>query len=287
MNDSLLICGFGYTAQHLVRRPELTDLQIIGTTRQPQAQTTPAVKYIEFLDENIRHHLARSSHVLLCIPPQANGADPMFPYRDHLKAAPDIKWIGYLSSTGIYGDHQGAWVNEQSASINPGVTGTRRLNIEQSWIQFAREHHLPFHVFRLAGIYGLGRNALERILHGKSYSIYKEGHFFSRIHVDDICTALIASMINPQPGAIYNLADDEPAAAHEVDSFACQLLGRTPLPLIPWDTAQLTLREIEFYTHNRRVENSYIKKSLNIQLRYPSYRDGLLELHRHLELKCS
>ena len=194
--------------------------------------------------------------------------------------APTLEWLGYLSSTAVYGDHQGQWVDEDSVCDPKGASGLLRLEAEQAWLSVARSHQLPLHIFRLAGIYGPGRNPLQRMLLGKRYSVYKEGHVFSRIHIDDIVSVLLASMQSVQPLSIYNVADDEPEASHVVDAFAAALLNQAPLPLMPFETASLSIMEHEFYSNHKRVSNAKIKQALGCILAYPSYREGLKQLYK-------
>lgn len=148
------------------------------------------------------------------------------------------------------------------------------MEAENAWLSYAKYNKLPLHIFRLTGIYGPERNPLERIQSGKKYSIYKEGQMFSRVHVDDIVSILLASIKTPNPLSIYNVADDEPAASHEVDAYAASLLKQVALPLISFEEASLSPKEQEFYLSNRRVSNEKIKRELNIVLRYPSFREG-------------
>jgi nucleoside-diphosphate-sugar epimerase len=195
------------------------------------------------------------------------------------KYARQFQWLGYLSSTGVYGDHQGGWVDESSPSLSLGHQAKLRLHTEKAWCFLAENHQLPLHIFRIAGIYGPQRNALTRIAQGKIHTVYKENHFFSRIHVDDIAAVLIASIKNPNPMSIYNVADDEPAPSHEVDAYASYLLKMPAPEKIPYARATLSPMAKEFYTHHRRVSNAKIKQELFIQLKHPTYREGLKNLY--------
>ena len=194
------------------------------------------------------------------------------------KHAAHIKWVGYLSSTSVYGDHQGNWVDEESECNPQGVSGLLRFKAEQAWLAFAELNQIPLHIFRLAGIYGPDRNSMQRIYAGKKYSIFKEGQLFSRIHVDDIVSVLLASINAPYPFSIYNVADDEPAASHVVDAYASLLLKRAALPLLSFEKAPLSPMEKNFYSNNRRVSNLKIKHELNVSLQYPSFREGLSQI---------
>jgi nucleoside-diphosphate-sugar epimerase len=169
-------------------------------------------------------------------------------------------------------------VSEESACIPHTPTGIARLNTERAWLSFAQQEALPVHIFRLSGIYGPGRNVLVRLMSGKSYSVFKENHVFSRIHVEDIVTTILASMKLPNPLSIYNVSDDEPAPAYMVDQYAANLLHREPLSLIPVSEAHLSPMEQEFYANNRRVSNLKIKEALGVVLNYPTYREGLTQI---------
>lgn len=277
------IFGFGYTAEFLVPKLIKLGFKIIGTTRNPnklRQHQSLEVKLIDFNEQTIQIYLNNATHVLICTPPQESIGDPVLAqYRNLIiNNASHLQWLGYLSSTGVYGNYHGAWVDETSACITQNKLGQLRLAAETAWIDFTKKYSIPLQIFRLAGIYGPNRNALERILAGKQYSIIKPDHFFSRIHIADIVSVLIASIESPKPLAIYNVADDEPSPAQDVDAYAALLLNRHALPLLPFEEATLSSMEKEFYSNNRRVSNSKMKRELHINLQYPTYREGLLAL---------
>ncbi|WP_392538613.1 SDR family oxidoreductase [Legionella sp. 227] len=289
MTPSFFIFGFGYTANRLAQRLIQLGFNVVGTTRQEtqKAMTHPAkITLIDFQAADIDYYLSQSTHLLISVPPDAHIGDLVLSYYSELIKGnrAHIQWLGYLSSTGVYGDYQGNWVDEESVCRAKSASGILRLEAEKAWFSYAESNQLPLHIFRLAGIYGPQRNPLARIISGKKYSIFKEGQVFSRIHVDDIVSVILASIKNPHPLSTYNVADDEPAASHEVDAYAASLLNQSPLPLIPFEEASLSPREQEFYLSNRRVSNLKIKKELNIVLHYPSFREGLMQLWReHFE----
>ncbi len=283
MKPYFLILGFGYTAEFLAPKLAAMGFSVIGTTRNQTKRLqyqSAAVKLVDFNQETLQAHLKHATHLLISTPPKEPTGDPVLAeYRQHIQNnASHIQWLGYLSSTGVYGDYNGAWVDETSACIAQGKQGQLRLSGETAWMDFAKACKLPLHIFRLAGIYGPHRNVLERILAGKQHSISKPGHFFSRIYVEDIASVLIASIKAPNPLSVYNVADDEPSPAPVVDAYAASLLNRPPLPLIPFEEATLTPMEKEFYINNRRVSNRKIKQEFHINLDYPSYREGLVKL---------
>ena len=189
-----------------------------------------------------------------------------------------LKWLGYLSTTGVYGDRKGGWVDEATPVAPTHGRGERRVLAERNWLNWAKENDLSMHVFRLASIYGPGRNALERIRLGTARRIVKPGHVFSRIHVDDIATVIEASINQPNPGAIYNVCDDEAAPPQDVVAYAAELLDMEPPQEVPIEQAGLSAMAASFYLDNKRVRNDRIKRELDVHLRYPNYRVGLRAL---------
>lgn len=281
MPSHLLIFGFGYTAHFLAKKAQEINLQTTVTTRNGNAlgfDSTFDCEVIAFAEKSIEQALATTTHILISTPPTADLGDPVLVNLGNVlkKNIKNIQWIGYLSSTSVYGDHQGNWVDESSQSINPGVLGKLRLSAEQQWISFAKAHQLPLTIFRLAGIYGPQRNVLDRLMGGKKETIVKKNHFFSRIQVEDIAEVIVAAMQQSTPGlAIYNVADDEPTSSDVVDKYAASLLQLPPLDEVAYEIASLSPMANEFYSHNKRVSNTKLKKELNIQLSYPTYKEGL------------
>lgn len=282
MKPNFFIFGFGYTAKALANQLISQGFSVIGTSRLPEEQQKEhaGVKIIDFNSPHIQAFIGQSTHILISTPPANTQSDlVLIQYGELIKQqTPYLKWLGYLSSTGVYGNYQGNWVNEDSECIPHTSAGIARLKAEQAWIAFAKENQLPLHVFRLSGIYGPARNAIDRMIHGKKYSIYKEGQVFCRVHVEDIVSTLLASIQSPKALSIYNVSDDEPAPAHIVDQYAAKLLHQKPLPLIPFAEAHLSPMEQEFYANNRRVSNIKIKEEFNMVLKYPTYREGLTQI---------
>ncbi len=283
MTKKILIIGYGYTAQHLSAMLGEADIVVTATTRNPdkiQQWQGSSVNLLLLDSKKLAINLSEYDYILISAPPYLDGKDPVFDLlKDQLIACGDkIKWIGYLSSTSVYGDHEGGWVDEGSRLISPGDRGIRRIKAENSWMSLFDEFKLPIHIFRLAGIYGPNRNALVRIMNGKTTSIIKEGQVFSRIHVEDICRSLYESMKNPTPGEVYNLVDDLPCAPELVDECAAQLLRKPPLIKIPYEEADLSPMMKEFYQCCRKVSNKKFKAKFTFNLRYPSYKEGLHHL---------
>lgn len=283
MTRSLFCFGYGYSCDYLgYALQESGDWQIAGTTRDPEKRALMKAQGIKsFLFDyekplsDPRLFLNGVTHLLISTPPDDDG-DPVFQmHADDIAGIETLKWVGYLSSTAVYGDQGGGWVDE-SCEVQPSSKrGSRRARAEEQWLSLYASRGLPVHIFRLAGIYGPGRSALDSVRAGVARRIDKPGHAFSRIHVEDIVQALIASMENPAPGEIYNLADDNAAPSHEVIKYACDLLGLTPPPLIPFDEADMAPIARSFYKDNKRIRNDKIKQALGITLRYPDYRRGL------------
>jgi len=220
--------------------------------------------------------LRGATHLLDSIPPASDSICPPLDWHSaDIARLEDIAWIGYLSTTGVYGDHDGDWVDEATMPMPDLERSARRLEAEQNWLVMHERYGLPVHVFRLAGIYGPGRGVLEQIRSGRAKRIVKPGQVFSRIHVDDIVQVLEASMARPNPGAIYNVCDDEPEAPDRVVEYGCELLGITPPDLIAFEDAELSDMARSFYADNKRVRNDRIRDELGVTLKYPSYREGM------------
>lgn len=272
--DPTLLCfGYGYCARALGSRLAIRGWRVIGTSRQPSAGDG----LLRFdRDHPLDPALVRSAtHILSSVPPDAAG-DPVLD-RHHGDFA-EASWIGYLSTTSVYGDRQGGWVDEATEPAPSSARGGRRLAAEMAWDGLRRDQGLPVHRFRLAGIYGPGRSPLEKLRQGESQRIVKPGQVFGRIHVDDIVSVLEASMVRPRPGAVYNVTDDEPAPPDIVIEEAARLLGIAPPPAIPFETADLSPMAREFYSETKRVSNQLIREELGVELAYPTYREGLRSL---------
>lgn len=253
---SLFIFGLGYSARVIARHLHARGWTVEGTG------SAAALAFDD--DQGVRAALGRASHVLSSVPP-AEGRDPVLArYGDELRHG----WIGYLSSTGVYGDTGGAWVDETAPT--GGGRRSARAEADKSWLDRGAR------VFRLPGIYGAGRSALDRVRQGKAHRIAIPGQVFSRIHVDDIASGVIAGLVAP-PGA-YNLADDLPCSQNLVIEEAARLLGLPEPPLQSLEEAELSPMARAFYAENRRVANGKAKRVLGWTLRYPTFREGLRSL---------
>jgi nucleoside-diphosphate-sugar epimerase len=270
----LLNLGHGYSAGRLAASLA-PGWRVIGATRSADKAAALRAEGIEPLHwedtSAVRAAIHAASHVLVSAAPAA-GRDPVLDrFAEALHAAPAIEWIGYLSTTGVYGDHQGAWIDEDAPRIAASARGGDRVAAEDAWLATG----LPVHLFRLSGIYGPGRSAFDRLRAGTAQRVVKPGQVFNRIHGDDIAAALRASIAHPAPGRAYNLADDEPAPAQDVIAFAADLLGLPVPPEVPFETADLSPMARSFYAENKRVCNRRVKAELGLSLLYPDYRAGL------------
>jgi nucleoside-diphosphate-sugar epimerase len=281
----LFIFGLGYSATHIACRLAAEGATIAATVRsQAKADLLSGPGYTMRLfaaaerDETIARELADSDAVLVSVPPGARGDPVLHVYRDDLAAAPRVSWIGYLSTVGVYGDRGGGWVDEATAAAPTSEASRRRLDVERQWLEFGATRRVPVHLFRLAGIYGPGRNQLVQLAEGKARRIVKPGHVFNRIHVEDIARMVEASLGRPRAGAIYNGADNEPAPPQDVVAFAAELCGVEPPPEIPYAQAELTPMSRSFFSECKRVRNAQLRDELGITLRYPTFREGLTAL---------
>ena len=281
----LFAFGLGFSAQALAERLADKGWQIAGTVRDPgkvaqlDARGYAVTRFTgEPGNEAIAKLLQGTTHILLSIPPGKVGDPVLAHYRAELAALSSLEWIGYLSTVGIYGDQDGNWVDE-STEPKPNTARTEaRVEAERAWLAFGEETGVKVHIFRLAGIYGPGRCVFDKLRDGTARRIKKGNQVFSRIHVEDIASVLEASMARPRAGAIYNVADDEPAAPGEVVAYAAEMLGMTPPPEVPFEEADLTPMARSFYEGSRRIGNARIKSELGVELRYPTYREGLASL---------
>lgn len=279
MKPHLFCFGLGYSATFLARQLVARGWRVTGTCRSRDHQVELSRVGIEahLFDRdrpigNLPQLLSSVTHLLSSVPPDERG-DPVLDVHGTGidAAAPHLVWVGYLSTTGVYGDRDGGWVDEMSALQPTGERGRRRVAAEHAWLALSQ----PAHLFRLAGIYGPGSSALDTVREGRAKRIVKAGQIFSRIHVADIAQVLEASMARPHPGAAYNVCDDDPAPPSDVIAFAAALLNRPPPPEVPFEQAELSPMARSFYDDNKRVSNSRIKRELGVALQYPSYRIGL------------
>lgn len=273
----LLVFGHGYSAGFLTPLLVAQGWQVTGTTRG-DADRVAAAGAVPLIwpgdDAAVRAEIARADAILVSAGPDAQGDPVLRDFADDIARSP-ARWIGYLSTTGVYGDREGGWVDEDTPPEPSTKRGQARLAAERDWQDL---HGLPLHIFRLAGIYGPGRGPFEKLRQGSARRIVKPGQVFSRIHAVDIAQVLLASIARPDPGAVYNVCDDDPAPPEEVIAHAANLLG-VPVPAAEdFATAEMTPMARSFYAESKRVANDRIKDRLGVKLAFPDYRVGLAAL---------
>jgi nucleoside-diphosphate-sugar epimerase len=280
-----LFCfGFGYTAESLARRLSARTSALAGTRTSlvEEGDSPLGVKLAEFKGDTasaeVRALLECASHVLVSIPPDVEGDPALRLFREDLANLPELAWIGYLSTVGVYGDWKGQWVDETSPPHPISERSLRRLHAERAWAQFGRDSGRRVEIFRLAGIYGPGRSVIDGLRAGTARRIVKPGQFFNRIHVDDIAKVLAAAIDKDAGHGIYNVSDDEPAPPQDVVAYAAELLGLPMPPEVPFEGSALTPMAATFWAENKRVCNTRIKRDLAVELMYPTYREGLQAL---------
>jgi uncharacterized protein YbjT (DUF2867 family) len=276
-----LFCfGLGYSARALARLVAAEGWVVSGTCRTDEKAAELRAR--GFAAEPFERScplaagaMSGVTHVLVSVPPDIAGDPVLDSHGGDIAALPGLAWLGYLSTTGVYGDHGGGWVDEAATLQPSGERGRRRVKAEQGWLELWRDRSVPVHVFRLAAIYGPHRSPFEALRAGTARRIDKSAQVFSRIHVDDLARVLLASIQQPRAGAVYNVCDDDPAAPEAVVAYAAALLGVPPPPLVPLAEAGLSAMALSFYDDNKRVRNGLIKRELGVALRYPDYRAGL------------
>ena len=283
MNNKLFCFGYGYSCDYLGH--ELLSNEnwsVSGTTRSNEKKQSLRSRGVQAYIFDYEHPLPDpafiledTTHLIISTPPSDEGDPAFISHAQDILKLKNLQWVGYLSTTGVYGNRDGDWVNENSELRPSSKRGSRRVKAEEQWQSLYKNHDLPLHIFRLAGIYGPGRSALDTVRVGTARRINKPGHIFSRIHVEDITNILLASMAKPNPGAIYNVCDDNPAPSHEIISYACEILGRPEPELINFDEADMTPMARSFYSDNKLVNNNRIKEELDVQLKYPNFKEGL------------
>ncbi len=276
--------GMGYSSRataralHQLRDP---DLPIAGTTRSAEGAEA-------YADSNYRVHvfdgevpgatlgedLRQATHVILSIPPDERGDPALNLHRADLDAAPNLQWIGYFSTVGVYGDFGGQWIDETAATRPLNVRSKQRVEAEQAWRDYAEARGVPLFIERLAGIYGPGRSAFDKLREGTARRIVKPNQVFNRIHVEDIGRITALAALQKLEGT-YNLTDTEPAPPQDLVTYAAEMMGVAPPPEVPFETAKMTEMARSFYSDNKRVSSQRILAALNTTLSFPTYREGL------------
>ena len=269
------IFGYGFVGAAFAGLARQAGFEIVTTARTADKRQTLADQGIEAIDpedEDALRRAARAEAILITPAPDDDGCPAFRALANLIEGTP---WIGYLSTTGVYGDRGGSWVFEDGARVPSSIEGRRRVVAEDQWLTKGA------HLFRLPGLYGPGRNVIDRLRDGTARRVPIEGHVFSRLHHDDCASALLASLARPNPGQAYNLCDDQPAAADVVLAYAAELTGLPLPPATAFDDLPATAKR--FYADNKRVSNARAKAELGWRPHYPTYREGLDAIYRAMQ----
>ena len=282
---NILILGLGYSAGFFARAALAKGWEVTGTVRSAEKAAELSRQGIRTLvfggfavSSALAKAVAEADAVLVSVQPAEDGDPALGPLRAALTAAPNLRWIGYLSTIGVYGDQDGAWIDEVTPPAPTNARTRQRVAIEEAWLELGRDSGRPVQIFRLSGIYGPGRNAITKLRAGTANRLIKPGQVFNRIHVDDIAGVLMASLAQPRNGAIYNVTDDEPGPPQDVITLAAELTGLEPPPEIPFEQARLSPMAASFYGESKRVSNALVKGEFGYAFRYPTYREALRAL---------
>lgn len=281
----VLILGLGWSGRVLAAQLQAHGIGVAGTVRDPSfapddglprhqlhADTPPSPALLE--------EIAQADAVLCSVPPDAEGDPALRLLLPALKASPALRWVGYLSSTSVYADRAGGWIDERSAADATEAAGVQRLLAEAQWRALAGQRSIASAVFRLPGLYGPGRNALVQLAQGRARHVVRPGQVFNRLHVDDLATVIIAAMRRPARQGLYLPSDDEPAPPQDVLAFAAKLGGFALPPAVAWDDPALSPTLRRFYESNKRIDSRGTREALGWEPRFPSYREGLRDLLR-------
>ena len=276
----LLIYGYGYTASYLAETLNTENYLIIGSSREEKKFNSDNKKVKFIHNSQVNNCLLKDdiTHILVSVPPNDLGDIFIQNHREIITKNKNIEWIGYLSATNVYGDHNGKLVSESSQTKPKTKKGINRLVAEKQWLELISKFNLPIKIFRLAGIYGPNRNIKERLIKGLVKNIFKEGQFFSRIHVEDVANILSLSMNNITKNKIYNLADDFSCNLNVIIEYLCEKNSLIKPAQIDFDDMSLDYKKESFFLENKRVDNSLVKKDLLKNFKYPSFKEGYKNL---------
>jgi nucleoside-diphosphate-sugar epimerase len=283
---SLFVFGLGYSALHYVMT-RIVGERLGGTVRSADKARQLHASHPNFeacvfnppqTDAAIEERIASATHLLVSIPSGDTRDPALAHFADAIANARNLERIVYLSTVGVYGDADGAWIDEDTPTEPNSARNRARVVAEQQWLALRERTGKQVTILRLAGIYGPGRNALVNLREGKARRLVKPGQVFNRIHVEDIARAIATAFAPDSPSGIFNVTDDEPAPPQDVIAYAAKLLGIEPPPEIPFERAHLTPMARSFYSSNKRVSNRRIREQLGVSLAYPTYREGLRAL---------
>ena len=272
----IFIYGYGYTSQHLCKL--LISKKIIATSRncEKKKSINDNIELITPSESNliIKEYSDKITHLLISVPPSDDGDLFLNNFNKDLQSLKNLKWVGYLSATSVYGDHKGEFVNENSELLTKFTRGINRKLAEDQWIDISNKYNLPLHIFRIAGIYGPHRSIIDRISLGNFINVIKDNHFFSRIYIDDLVNVINASMNKPNPISIYNVADDLPSSLNDVVRYISEKTGIIIDRKVHYSELSEDEKRESFFTENKKVNNKLIKEELGVILKYPTYIEG-------------
>ena len=281
---NLVVFGLGFSAKAFVdfAASRFSTITATVTSQEKAARLTKDICHVvvfndDYADATIENALAQADAVLISIGPDERGDPVLRRFGRHIEQSKTIRWIGYLSTIGVYGDAQGGWVDETTPPMPSHARTLMRVTVEQEWLALGERATKSVQIFRLAGIYGPGRNPILNLVQ-RAQRIIKPGQVFNRIHVDDIAQTLLASLASPRGGAVYNVTDNEPAPPQDVLTYAAELMGVEPPPEIPFEKAVMSEMARSFYADNKRVSNRLIRDELGVTLLHPTYREGIKAL---------
>ncbi|MGO9943896.1 MAG: SDR family oxidoreductase [Rhodoblastus sp.] len=281
---NLVIIGLGFTATYYAAHHARAFTRVTGTRRAPKTERLGRVELLPFdgaaetCDPRLLAALAAADALLVSAGPDAQGDPVLRLLAEKIAASPRLRKIVYLSTIGVYGDHGGDWIDETAAAEPANRRSQQRLAAEAGWTELAKLSPKDVYILRLSGIYGPGRNVLEKLREGTAKRLVKQGQVFNRIHVEDISRAIDACLTTQAPGGVYNITDDEPAPPQDVVLYAAQKLGVEPPPEQDFDAAPLTPMARSFYSENKRVSNRRMKDLLALDLAFPTFREGIAGL---------
>lgn len=281
----MLVFGYGYAGRAIGAALMAEGWQVLGTSRSAEGVaaigSTGATGLLftgQEASDDVRRAIEKATHILVSIAPGEAGDPVLTHFAAEIPAAPNLKWLGYLSTVGVYGDHDGGWVDETTSPKPVSKRSIQRLAAEQDWQRLAGDAGLPLQIFRLSGIYGPGRSAFDKLRAGTARRLIKPGQVFNRIHVADIAGAVLAGIRRPEETGVFNVTDDLPGPPQDVIAEAAALLGVPAPPEIPFETADLSPMARSFYGENKRVSNRRVKADLSYRFRFPTYHEGLRSL---------
>ncbi len=280
----VLVLGLGYSGRHVAALLRAQGVACSGTVREPDAAAEDGVVRHRLVagqpvDDALREAIRSAEAVICTVPPDDAGDPALRLVAEALRASAVLRWVGYLSSTAVYADREGGWIDESSVADAVDDTARRRLLAEAQWRGFARDKGVASAVFRLPGIYGPGRNALVQLAEGRARHVLRPGLVFNRLHVEDLAAVVVAAMGHPGE-ALYLPADDEPAAPQEVLAFAAKLGGFAMPPAVAWDAPSVSPALRRFYASNKRIDSRGTREALGWKPKFATYREGLQDAIR-------